>query len=53
MKIGINPDIAKIADLLSIMDASEKAIFMRMVDAISATIKENHNDRDEAAQTDN
>lgn len=42
MKIGINPDIAKIVDLLSIMDSREKAMFMQMVDAIEKTVKENH-----------
>lgn len=42
MKIGINPDIAKIADLLSIMDSREKAMFMQMVDAIKKTVRENH-----------
>ncbi len=54
MKVGIKPEVAKVAELLRIMDANEKAIFMRMVDAISATIKENHrDDKTEAAQTDN
>jgi hypothetical protein len=42
MKVGVNPEIAKIADLLSIMNSREKAMFMRMVDAIENTVKENH-----------
>lgn len=54
MKVGIKPEVAKVAELLKIMDANEKAIFMRMVDAISATIKENHkNERTEETQIDN
>lgn len=54
MKVGIKPEVAKVAELLRIMDANEKAIFMRMVDAIAETVKENHkNERTEETQIDN
>lgn len=47
MKIGIKPEVERVARLLNIMNESEKATFMQLIDSIETAIKEKHNESSE------
>lgn len=54
MKIGIKPEVERVARLLNIMNESEKATFMQLIDSIEKVTKEkrSHEATEETAKAD-